>query len=250
MKLLKSIRKTTASMIVLGAALLVVTPAPAKKLPFAVGEKLTFSIRYGVIKAGTATMEVKDGGKDGTILISSSARSNSFFDVFFKVRDQISAWVDPNTLLTVRFQKQLNEGKYHKQEWVDYLRDEGIARYKDGTEVILHPDARDVLTSFYYLRTLRLPIGKQIPITYHSSKKNCPVNVDIHKVEWVKTPAGRFRCFVIEPYLQSVGVFNQKGRMRVWITADERRIPVKLESKVTFGAFEAILIDYRAGKAS
>ena len=74
--------------------------------------------------------------------------------------------------------------------------------------------------------------------------------MDIHKGETVKAPAGKFRCFVVDPHLQSVGVFNQKGRMRVWITADRKRMPVKLESKVTFGAFEAVLIGYRSGSAS
>jgi hypothetical protein len=226
------------------------TPGAAdaeKTLPFSVGERLTFSIRYGIIKAGTATMEVARDG-EGVLRIVSRAHSNSFFDVFFKVRDEIVAWVDPESLQTLRFQKNLNEGKYRKREQVDYLWDRGVARYTDGTEVELAPDARDVLTSFYYLRTLRLPIGLTVPMTYHSSKKNYPVEVDIHKVEWVETPAGRFRCFLIEPYLQTVGVFNQQGRLLVWITADERRMPVKLESKVTFGAFEAILIDYETGR--
>ncbi len=227
-----------------------ISPLEAKPHPFGVGEKLTFSIQYGMIKAGTATMEVKGGGEGGSLQISSSARSNSFFDVFFKVRDQITTWVDPVSLQTLRFQKNLNEGKYRKNERVDYFWERGIAHYKDGTEVALVEDARDVLASFYYLRTLRLPIGKKVPLVYHSSKKNYPVSVDVHKVEWIKTPAGKFRCFVIEPYLQSVGVFNQKGRMRVWITADERRMPVKLESKVTFGAFEAVLIDYQMGRKS
>lgn len=233
---------------VIAAIALAASLAEAKPHPFGVGEKLTFSIRYGMIKAGTATMEVKSGGEGGSLQISSSARSNSFFDVFFKVRDQITAWVDPVTLRSIRFQKNLNEGNYRKSEHVDFLWERGIAQYKDGSEVALVENARDVLSSFYYLRTLRLPIGQKVPLTYHSSKKNHPVMVDIHKVETIKTPAGKFRCFLIEPYLQSVGVFNQKGRMRVWITADDRRMPVKLESKVTFGAFEAVLIDYEAGR--
>ncbi len=251
--MIKLMRTSTAAAL-LGAVALFTASAKgmttAKAKPFGAGEKLTFSIRYGMIKAGTATMEVKSGGPDGTLHISSTARSNSFFDVFFKVRDEIHAWLDSESLETIRFEKHLREGNYRKDERVDYLRDEGIAVYKDGARVPLAPGARDVLSSFYYLRTLRLPIGGTVPLTYHSSHKNYPVDVEIHRVETVKTPAGKFRCFVVEPHLQSVGVFNQKGRMRVWITADRRRMPVKLESKVTFGAFEAVLVDYRVGSGA
>lgn len=217
--------------------------AGARPGPTGATEKFTFTIQYGIIKAGTATIEYRPD-RDGLWLIESRAASNSFFDRFFKVRDRVSAWIDPKTMRSIRFEKELREGGYQKDEYVDFDWNKGVARYEDGTEVPVSDEIRDVLSVFYYVRSQRMPIGGRIPVTYHSSKKNWPVHVDVHQVETIKTPAGKFRCIKIEPHLESVGVFNQKGRLSVWITADERRMPVKLESKVVFGAFEAVLTDY------
>lgn len=216
------------------------------KRPFAPGEKLTFSIRYGMIRAGTAELEVSEG-EDSSWVLTSRAQTNSFFDVFFKVRDQIRTWIDPATMSSLRFEKHLREGKYSDDELVVFDHDAGYAVYEeDGTKVPITPDVRDVLSTFFYVRTARLPIRDRIEMTYHSSKKNWPIHVDIHQVETVKVPAGEFRCIVIEPFLSTVGVFKQAGRLRIWVTADARRMPVKLESKVVFGAFEAVLTNYQA----
>jgi len=230
------------------AAFLLFLGAPlqggAEELPFQIGEKLTFSIQYGFIRAGTAELAVMPG-PDGSWVLTSRAWTNSFFDVFFKVRDRVRSWIDPVTLESLRFEKTLSEGRYRDREEVLFDRERRVAVYEDSTEVAFPPEARDVLAAFYKLRTERLPIGGKVPVFYHSSKKNWPIYVRVYEVETVEVPAGRFRCFRIEPFLRSVGVFKQTGRLTIWITADERRMPVKLESKVSFGSFEAVLTDFR-----
>ncbi|MBM3319444.1 MAG: DUF3108 domain-containing protein [Candidatus Eisenbacteria bacterium] len=219
--------------------------AAASEKPFGLGETLTFAIEYGFIRAGTAELRVSRGEREDEWVLSSRAWTNSFFDHFFKVRDEVRSTVDANTLESLRFEKRLQEGKFRDTEIVVYDRERDLAVYADGKEIPLLPGARDILASFYSLRRQRLRIGEQVPLVYHSSKKNWSIHVDVGAVETVKVPAGTFRCFVIEPNLKSVGVFRQTGRLRIWITADERRMPVKLESKVVFGAFEAVLTEYQ-----
>jgi hypothetical protein len=53
----------------------------------------------------------------------------------------------------------------------------------------------------------------------------------------------------VEPLLKSTGVFKSQGRIRVWITADERRLPVLMKSKVFIGSVSARLVSYAPGKA-
>lgn len=218
--------------------------APAGEGPIRVGERLSYSIQYGFVRAGTSELTVSVDTTDGSLLVRSRAATTPFFDVFFKVRDEIRSWIDPETLRSIRFEKRLCEGNYRDEEMVVFDHERGVAVYDDGKEVPLLPEARDILATFFHFRTQRLPIGGEVPLVYHSSKKNWSIRVDVDKVEMVEVPAGRFRCIRVEPFLKSVGVFKQTGRLRIWVTADERRMPVKLESKVTFGAFEAVLTSY------
>ena len=84
---------------------------------FEIGEKLTFQIKYGFIKAGTATMQITSHiYRDSTecYKIESLAKTNSFFDNVYKVRDNIESIWDKNKLVTRRFTKKLQEGSYRQ----------------------------------------------------------------------------------------------------------------------------------------
>jgi hypothetical protein len=63
----------------------------------------------------------------------------------------------------------------------------------------------------------------------------------VHRREKVKTIFGDINCLVIEPKLISGAVFKQTGRIIIWITDDAYKIPVKMESAVSFGSFVAEL---------
>ena len=72
-----------------------------------------------------------------------------------------------------------------------------------------------------------------------------PVRVIVHARDRVRVPAGTFDCIVVEPVLREAGLFNQKGRMVVWVTDDERRMPVMMKSKVLVGTIDVELKSYR-----
>lgn len=222
-------------------ALCLITVTGAAAHPFAVGEHLTFTIQYGFIKAGTAELEVGVNPQDSTMVFTSRAFTNSFFDAFYKVRDQAVSVVEPKSLRSVSFMKQLCEGKFRDDMRLLFDYERGVVTYDDDSEEPLLPQARDILASFYHLRTQSLRLNTNIPLVYHSSRKNYPIHVKVHGVETVKVPAGEFRCLKIEPFLKDVGLFKQAGRLEIWLTADAKRMPVKLRSKVAFGAFEAVL---------
>ncbi|MBT4576498.1 MAG: DUF3108 domain-containing protein, partial [Candidatus Cloacimonetes bacterium] len=84
---------------------------------FEIGEKLTFQIKYGIIKAGEATMQINSHiYQDSTecYKIKSLAKTNSFFNNIYKVRDRIESIWDKNKLVTRRFTKKLQEGSYRQ----------------------------------------------------------------------------------------------------------------------------------------
>ncbi len=107
----------------------------------------------------------------------------------------------------------------------------------------------DVLAAGYKARTLPLAVGDTFSIPTHDVNKTYNLLVIVHSRETVETRAGKFDCFRVEPVLHSGGIFKkEKGaRVFVWVTTDERRIPVRMQSKVSFGSVTAEMEHYTPG---
>ncbi len=219
-------------------------------LPFGTGERLKFSIDYGIVNAGHATMEVRKIRKimgSRCFDIGTEARSNSFFSKFYKVWDRAQTFLDTETVLPRRFEKHLREGGYRKDQVIKFDRRENFARYENGEEVMMEAWAQDELSAFYYLRTLPLEVGRDVFIDNHTNRKNYPLKVIVHRRETVEVGAGTFDCWVIEPVIREGGIFSAKGTLTIWITADERRMPVKMRTRIVVGAITASLVEFQEG---
>jgi len=221
-----------------------------ENLSFGVGEHLEFEVKYGFIAGGTATMSVErliEYENRPCFLITTTAQSNSFFSTFYKVDDHVESIVDANGLFSWRFEKNLNEGKYHAQRLITFDQHHQKAYYqKDTTNVPLF--VQDALSVFYYVRTQPLEVGKSIFVDHYNEGRLYRLEVQVLEKETVTVAAGTFECFVVEPLLQSVGVFKHEGQLKVWLTADRLRLPVLMKSKVLVGSISAELIDYKLGE--
>jgi hypothetical protein len=90
-----------------------------------------------------------------------------------------------------------------------------------------------------------LPDGATMIVPTHDNKKSYEMEVKVHKRERIEVPAGKFNCVLVEPILKSEGVFKSKGSILVWLTDDERRMPVLVRTKVPVGSINVALTDYR-----
>jgi hypothetical protein len=219
-------------------------------VPFGQGEKLVFSVQYGLVTAGEASLEVRNlATLEGRpcYRIVSDARTNDFFSKFYTVRDRYESYMDTTELYSLRYEKHIREGKFKRDEVVDFDQTRHRAKYKDKV-VPIPPRSQDVLSALYYVRTLPLEVGQSISLANHTDGKNYPLVIKVHGRERVKVDAGEFDCVVVEPILRGPGVFTQKGRLTVWLTDDRRRIPVLVKSKVIIGHVAAILKEYETAK--
>ncbi|HDH58008.1 MAG TPA: DUF3108 domain-containing protein, partial [Bacteroidetes bacterium] len=98
-----------------------------------------------------------------------------------------------------------------------------------------------------YFRLQPIEVGQSVYIQVHDIRKTYPLKVDILARETVETPAGIFDCIKVEPVLESAGIFKSKGRIFLWFTDDERRMPVILKAKVLIGSITAYLKEYKPG---
>lgn len=222
----------------------------ARNLSFGVGEELYFDINYGFINAGSAQMRVLDlvewEGRP-CYYIQTLAQSNSFFNSVFPVDDTVETIMDAVGLASWHFEKRLREGNYHSDRIYTFDQINQKTVYK-GDTIDLPKFIQDVLSSFYYVRTMDLKVGESVFLESFTRGEVKRLEVKVIKRETIKTPAGEFACIVVEPLLQAAGVFRHEGRLTVWLTDDRLRMPVQMKSKVIVGAISATLTDYRLGE--
>lgn len=214
---------------------------------FGVGEHLVFDIAYGVINAGTATMSIPDTqwvrGRPCYHVVT-TAVSNKFFSSFFRVRDRAESFIDIEGIFPWKFEKHIREGKYRADRYVEYDQTNRRVIYKKDT-LAVSPYIQGVLSSFYYVRIVPLEVKKSFNIDNFGDGKIYPLKILVHKKERIRVPAGTFDCIIVEPVLRSEGIFKHKGRIAIWLTDDERRMPVLMKSKVLVGSIDVRLRSFR-----
>ncbi len=217
-----------------------------ERIPFGEGENLVFIIRYGLINAGEATMEIRNMAVLDSVdcyHIVSLARSNKAFDRIFKVRDRHESFMDSEWLTSRRFVKHLREGKFKRDMKIDFDQEDHVAIYEDK-RVPIAPNTHDFLTALYYIRTLPARPGQAVALANHTDGKNYPIYIKFISRERIEVPAGEFDCIVVEPVLETSAIFENRGKLTIWLTDDNVRMPVMLRSQVIVGAFEAVLKEY------
>jgi hypothetical protein len=224
--------------------------------PFKPGEKLVFELKWTVVPAGEAALEVmpfkKINGEDAYHFVL-TAKTNRFLDPFYKVRDRIDGYTDLDITRSVFFSKRQREGKTKKNVVVKF---DWAAQTAEYTEFIkqakkhpieLMPGALDPLSIFYYTRMLPLQIGEDLQRPVTDGKKCVMGKARIVRREKIIVPAGEFDTFLMVPDLQHVGGVFKKSKnaiIELWVSADNRRLPVKLKSEVIVGSFTGELISY------
>ncbi len=226
--------------------------AGEKNFPFYPGEKLTFQLKWTIIPAGEAVLEVLpietiNGAKAYHFVMT--ARSNSFIDHFYKVRDRIDAYADIDMTHSILYKKKQHEGKNKKDVVVNFSWEQNKAQYSNFNNkrppIDILSGSFDPLSAFYYTRLIELKKNSIIERPVTDGKKCIIGKAFVIKKERIKLASGTYDTYLIEPELKHVGgVFekSKNAKIQLWITADKRRIPVKIKSKVVVGSFVGELV--------
>lgn len=218
----------------------------AEGLPTSVPETLYYDISYGPFEVGRSTMEVVNN-EDGTVSIITRARSKGWVDDVYPVDDFAESVVeDFDTLVPIKYTLKTREGKGRKHREVLFDHADNKATYIDhisqvNTEYEIPERVFDPLAAFFYTRRLILEPGQNQTVPMFDSKKFWPLEVKVIKRQNIKVPAGKFDTVLISPVMQSEGIFSRSGDMYIWVTNDERRIPVLIKSKVLIGSIKVKL---------
>jgi hypothetical protein len=234
--------------IIVGVAALLPNLA-ATAAAFSIPERLEFELAYSGIIAGHAVQEVKQFNNQ--IQIVSTARSADWLRFFFPVDDRIESYLTsgspPLYIGTPHlYQEKKQEGKtitnrearFDRQKLevttIDHIN-------KSEKKQAVSKRTYDTLSSFFYFRTIPLQVGTSYFIDIYDCSRVWNTEVKVLRREVLVTPLGRFKTIVIKPLLKSEGIFARTADMFIWLTDDDRRIPVQMKSKVVVGSITATL---------
>jgi hypothetical protein len=221
--------------------------AEERRMPFSPGERLAFELKWGIISAGEAVLEVLpvemiDGAPVFHFVLT--ATSNPFLDVFYKVRDQIDSYTDINMTHSLLYKNKQNEGSTHRDIVVQFDWNKGEAAYtnydRPKPPVKVFPGSFDPLSIFYRTRLLDMNVNSLLEHPVSDGRKSLMGQAKITKQETLTINGKTYDTFLIEPELKDIGgVFKKSkdSKIELWVTTDERRIPVKIRSKVAVGSF-------------
>lgn len=222
---------------------------------FGPGEKLTYTISWSnIFQAGVAVLELSEektsDGKDVYRLIS-TARSTGIVSKFYKVMDTVESFFDARELYSLSYRMDQNHGKRKKQRDMTFNHASGkVTVTADGIRETydVPPRVQDALSSLYYLRTRSdFTVERPIIIDIHDSGKNWSVEILTLGKEKLKTPLGEFNTIKLKTYPKYDGVFMHKGEIIIWVTDDNRKIPLLMKSTISIGSIIATLTEFKQG---
>lgn len=246
--------KKIALLAVLLTALMTVS-ARAGDIPFGPGERMDYEIYWTVFHAADAVLEVMPDTEMAGVparYFKATATSAKWIENIYPVRDIIEAWTNMDVAHSLRYKKDQNEGSYHKK--VDLVFDKKTNythRYSRGkySKSLAQPvDVFDPMSILFHFRKHELFEGMHFKANVTDGKKSVVSEAFVEKTENVETDLGEFRCYKVRLDVKHLsGVFNKSkdASLHVWFTADERRIPVRVKSKVAVGHFSMELVKYR-----
>ncbi len=225
--------------------------ATEKRYPFSPGEKLTFQVRWAFIPAGEAVLEIypmetMNARKVYHFVLT--ARSYPIVDLVYKVRDRIEAYTDDKMSHAILY-KETKEGKRKREVVVHFNWEKGEAQRSNFGEKIapipIKPGTFDPLSVYYALRLHDLKENMELEKPLTDGKKWILGRARVVKREKLTVLSGIYDTYLVEPDLEHIGgVFKKSkdAKLQIWVTADDRRIPVKIKSKVAVGSFVGELI--------
>jgi|GEM_PF-2688113 len=253
-KLKKSIKKTQSRPSKEGDAKQV--NKQAVSLPFKVGENVVlsasfFGVEAGKITIGVDTFKVIEGKK--VYNFYAIGKTSSIFSMFYKIGNKIESLWDPKIKkpVSLAFDAKESKQKYKSRVYFDWVKkkadflEEGWSKkkgkYREKKTWDLVKSGQDIVSAIFYTRTLPLKVGETYPVTVFEDAKMIDALVTVDRKEVLKTRAGKFNTIVIKPTFSTKGKFKKNGDISVWLTDDEYRQVVRIESKIKVGTVVAKL---------
>ena len=221
------------------ALALAASPASAQRqasVPWAAGEYLEYTVRLAGFRAGTGIMQVI-----GVDTMRGRAAWRLHFNIkgsallgAYHVDDSYDSWMDVESLNSLRFEQDLLEGGKHKKRIYDIFPSRSTFHQEGKEERKSVADPLDDASFFFFVRTLPLEVGKEYAFAKYFDPNANPVVIKVVRKDTIDLPAGRFAAIVLQPSIKTNGLFSENGHAEIWLSDDEHRILLRMDTHFAF----------------
>jgi hypothetical protein len=201
-------------------------------------EKLTYQISMFGFPVGGAEMEAKN--ERGDVRITLKVTSSAVLSSFYPVDDFVETRHIGGNFIVTKIRQQ--EGSFRSNRgFTLFLRDRkvfwhNLLTHKSSNETVPTSEVLDLLSSFYFLRGKPLKIGTSEMLQVYDSDQYTEIPVQVLHRERVNLPGFRKAdAIVIKPQFKTDGIFKRTGDVTIWLTDDDYRAPVKVETQISLG---------------
>ncbi|MEX2528885.1 MAG: DUF3108 domain-containing protein [Gemmatimonadota bacterium] len=221
---------------------------PEFQAPWRVGEYLEYELRMSPLgRVARATFSVQAGeAVQGVPTVRFHSRVRGRVLLAPVEKDNLS-WVDPRTMVSLRYESQAREFTFRKHDRVDIRPAEGVwvEEFSGDTGPLPSAWPVDQLALLYYARGLPLNVGDSIRITRYFRVYENPVEIRVLRREEVEVPAGTFPALVVEIHFAPRRRFEDGGTTTLYLSDDPRRLLLRMETPVPiFGTVDMRLTGF------
>jgi hypothetical protein len=213
---------------------------------FGPGEHLEYRVHYGFINAAEAVVDVSPTlykvNDRPCYRVNVDGRTVGAFDLVTRIRDTWRSFIDTSAILPQKFYTNLQENNYRKEENITFNHEANTVKAEERTEkdVFKVPDnVHDLISGYYFLRTIdftKIAAGQviEVPAFYDDTVYNMKVRYRGKDV--VKTKQGRINVLKLNPVLPQNKLFKDEESIRIFVSDDINKVPVKVEVDLWVGS--------------
>ncbi len=222
------------------------------------GEQLTYRVSWGMfgdageLKIAAEAVSLGEGGERLRVTTASSTRG--VVRVLYSFDGDAFTLFDPRDgrLLNAAATSRSNKGNTHSSITFDYDKREfsfvdHVRPSRTATKPLPEGTPMDLITALIQTRVWKLKPGESRDALVMASDKFYPLTIKAEGEETIDTPDGPRRTVLLVPRMigPPQGMFKRGGEVRVWVSTDERSLPLRFEVKLKVGTGVAVLTDYR-----
>lgn len=222
------------------------------------GEHIEYLVHYGPIVAGTATVDVhqKHYLLNDRICyrVDIKGKTAGVGGVVTTVNDEWRSYIDTASFVPHRFYREIEEGDFRRKELTDFnpISNQAVMKYeqysakekdeskrkKDKVNISVPDYVQDVVSGYYYLRTLdfeNLKVGEIVTVPGILEDKLYNLKVKFLGKDVIRSKFGKINAYRLVPIMPENGMFSGESSIRFWVSDDKNRVPIRIEADMFIG---------------